>query len=70
MQGLFPMCSPIEFLGNKGQGKIMEPLDFIGEPGGIRTHDPMIKSHSEGAEGSGNTLTKNPKTPLLMANGA
>jgi|HubBroStandDraft_6_1064221.scaffolds.fasta_scaffold315483_2 hypothetical protein len=39
------MCSPIEFLGNKGQGKIMEPLDFIGEPGGIRTHDPMIKSH-------------------------
>jgi hypothetical protein len=37
------MCSPIEFLGNKGQGKIMEPLDFIGEPGGIRTHDPMIK---------------------------
>jgi hypothetical protein len=23
----------------------MEPLDFIGEPGGIRTHDPMIKSH-------------------------
>ena len=42
---LFPMCSPIEFLGNKGQGKIMEPLDFIGEPGGIRTHDPMIKSH-------------------------
>jgi hypothetical protein len=20
-------------------------FDFIGEPGGIRTHDPMIKSH-------------------------
>ena len=24
---------------------MQEILDFAGEPGGIRTHDPMIKSH-------------------------
>ena len=24
---------------------MLETLDFAGEPGGIRTHDPMIKSH-------------------------
>ena len=25
--------------------KIAETPDFIGEPGGTRTHDPVIKSH-------------------------
>jgi hypothetical protein len=41
----FPCHSQAEFLGRLIIDHHAYVIDFVGEPGGTRTRDPMIKSH-------------------------
>jgi hypothetical protein len=43
-RGCFPYASQSRFLGSSDEGVRKYLIDFIGERGGNRTRDPLIKS--------------------------
>src|ERR1700687_5262673 len=54
-----PMCFPV---GGCWEAKVQEMPDFIGERGGTRTLDPMIKSHSTRVGNVCSDLQRTPRT--------